>query len=124
MKNNSFFLAVIFCVASFGYLSYIAQAEEAQEPFVYQDKNNRDPFWPLINDNGVLQNYEKEYLVSDLELEGIMASPNGKSVAILNGKVVKVNDVVGEYTVKDIQANKVIILKGQEEFELQLKKGE
>lgn len=124
MKNKLFLLIVVFCAIFAGSFSLVARAEEKPQPFVYHDKNNRDPFWPLINDNGVIQNYEKEYLISDLELEGIMASPDGKSVAILNGKIIKVNDVVGEYVVKDIQANKVILLKGQQAFELILKKGE
>jgi hypothetical protein len=56
-------------------------------------------------------------------LEGIVSSTQGAYTAIINGSVVEVGDSVGQYEIKSIEPNKVILSKENEIFELDLKKG-
>ena len=101
----------------------VAGAEEAA-PFVYDDHGKRDPFWRLVSPSGAILNYDSDLLVSDMVLEGIIADPNGKSVAIINSMVVKPNDKIGLFVVSEIEQDKVILNKGEESFVLKLKKEE
>ncbi|MBN1869964.1 MAG: hypothetical protein JW847_05245 [Candidatus Omnitrophica bacterium] len=104
-----------------------AAAQEGQPvppSFVYDDHGRRDPFWPLVNANGVILNYESEFLITDLALEGIMAGTDGKNMAIINGRVLKTNDTIGQFSVGRIGEDSIILMKGKQKFELKLKKGE
>jgi len=92
--------------------------------FTYNDNGKRDPFWSLLGSRGVIMNYDKDILLSDMVVEGVMAEPTGESVAIINGSIVKLGDKVGLFVVKDIKPNAVILEKGQETFTLKLKKEE
>ena len=98
---------------------------DVQEPeFVYDDHDNRDPFWPLVNSQGIIINYEKDLLITDMVLEGIFLEDGGRSVAIVNGQVLQVNDAIGPFVVAEIQAERVVLQRGQERFALKLKKEE
>ena len=101
----------------------IAIAEE-QKTFVYEDNNKRDPFWPLVSPGGVILNYDKEFRISDLALEGIMAGEDGLNYAIINGRVLKREDTIGQFTVDRIDDNRIILKKGKQKIELKLKKEE
>ncbi len=95
----------------------------AAEGLSYDAHGKRDPFWPLVNPSGVIINYETEYAITDLSLEGIVAGAQG-SIAIINGKIVKQNDAVGQYTVTKIGSQDVELKKGDQTYHLKLKKGE
>lgn len=97
---------------------------EGTATFLYDDHGRRDPLWPLVTSSGAVMNYETEVFVSDLVLEGIIVEADGNNLAIVNGTVVKRNDAVGQYTVSEISANAVVLMKGQEKFTLRLKKEE
>ena len=92
----------------------------------YDDHGKRDPLWKLVNAGGGIVSFETDLLVSDLVLEGIIYDPTmaAKSLAVINGNVVKEKDRLGLYVVSKIDKNKVILLKGQESFILELKKEE
>ena len=92
--------------------------------FTYQDHGKRDPFWPLVSSTGNVNNYDTDLSVTDMVLEGIMFSANGEAAAIANGKVVKKGEHIGELTVESIGKNLVVFFKGEEKFELKLKKKE
>ncbi|HOW35923.1 MAG TPA: hypothetical protein PL155_05875 [Candidatus Omnitrophota bacterium] len=96
----------------------------AEEPFIYDDHGKRDPFWKLVTSSGAVMNYDTDVLVSDMALEGIIYDPNGNSLAVINGTVVKVNNRIGLYVVSKIEEKKVTLLKGEEKFILELKKEE
>ncbi len=96
----------------------------AQEQFIYDAKNKRDPFIPLVTADGRLLKLEQEERVSGLLLEGIIYDKNGLSYAIVNGEVIKVGDKVGDYQVFKIEKNKVIFLKEGQPLEIELKKEE
>lgn len=109
-------LAIILVFASVG------SADDA--PFVYKDRGRRDPMWPLVTPSGAIMSYESEMFVSDMILEGIIVDPSGQNLAIINGVIVKNWDKVGQYIVKNISTTSVVLIKGQEEFILKLKKEE
>lgn len=92
--------------------------------FAYKDFGRRDPLWPLVTPSGAVMNYESEMFVSDMVLEGIIVDPSGQNLAIINGVIVKNWDKVGQYIVKNISTTSVVLMKGQEEFILKLKKEE
>ncbi len=98
------------------------EAEEASADYVYDSHDKRDPFWPLVNSKGMIVNLEKDLLATDLVLEGIYVGDGGKSVAIINGKILQKDESIGVFTVKDIKENRVTLQKGQERVILKLKK--
>ena len=100
----------------------MAIAEE--QNFVYDDHGNRDPFWPLVTSNGLIASYETNLLVSELILEGIIVGKDGQNFAVINGAIVKSKDRLGEYIIQEISSTKVVLIKGEERFELKLKKEE
>lgn len=91
--------------------------------YAYDDRGLRDPFWPLVSSSGTIVNYGQDVSVTDMILEGIVASGNGIYTAIINGSVVEVGDLVGQYEVIGIEEKKVILSKDTEIFDLNLKKG-
>ena len=95
----------------------------AQVPFVYDEHGKRDPFVPLVSSAGMLVTYDKDLALNDMVLEGILTDPTGSNAAIVNGKVVKVQDPIGPYTVSLIGLDHVEFTKGTEKFVLGLKKG-
>ncbi len=105
-------------------LSRFASAQEAgeKEDFVYDDHGKRDPFWPLVNSSGVIITYDKDILIADMVLEGIITERNGSDMAIINGVIVKINDTIGVFTVKTIRPDAVVLKKGQQTFTLNLLK--
>lgn len=89
----------------------------------YEDGGLRDPFWPLVSSSGTIINYGQDVSVSDMILEGIVSNGQGAFTAIINGSVVEVGDSVGQYSITNIESQKVILSKENEIFELDLKKG-
>jgi hypothetical protein len=103
-------------------LLFFSNSVYAQEAFVYDDHGKRDPFVPLVSSTGMVVTYDEDLAVNDLVLEGIVADATGNNAAIVNGKVVKVHDQIGPYTVDVIAADHVEFLKGTQRFILKLKK--
>ncbi|MBM3243904.1 MAG: hypothetical protein FJZ12_03620 [Candidatus Omnitrophica bacterium] len=94
----------------------------AQEEFIYDPKGERNPFMPLVTSDGVLIKLKPRTTTSGLDLEGIIYDKISLSYAVVNGRVVKVGDFVGDYQVLDIKENKVVFIKEGEPFEVDLKK--
>lgn len=97
---------------------------QEKRPFVYDDHGRRDPFWQLVSPTGTVLNYETDFLITDLALEGIMAGTQGENVAIINGRILRIKDAVGQFIVERIYEGSVILKKGKQKFELKLEKGE
>ena len=104
-------------------VSSLGMAEE-RKPFVYDEQGRRDPFWPLVSPDGTIQKYETDFLITDLNLEGIMAGTGGENFAIINGLILRANDSIGQFVVDHIESNLIILKKGKQKFELKLKKEE
>jgi len=95
-----------------------------KEPFIYDDQGRRDPFWRLVSPGGVILNYETDFLITDLALEGIMAGKDGENYAIINGRILKATDAIGQFIVERIDDDRIVLKKGRKKFELKLKKEE
>ncbi len=113
---RKFILLMVLCFAS--------SVGAAEEKFQYDAKGKRDPFWKLVTNSGVIVNYDTDLAIADLTLEGIIFDPQGNSLAIINGKIVKVNDQVASFLVVKVEKDRVVLVKGAEMFVLELKKGE
>lgn len=96
----------------------------AQEQFIHDSKNKRDPFIPLVTPDGRLLKLDSEEGATGLLLEGIIYDKYGLSYAIVSGEVIKVGDKLGDYQVFKIEKNKVIFLKEGQPLEVELKKEE
>jgi len=97
---------------------------EEQKPFSYNDHGKRDPLWRLVSPNGTILNYETDFLISDLTLEGIMGDANGNYLAIVNGRILKEGDAIGQFVAEKIGENSIFLKDSKRKFELKLKKGE
>ncbi len=97
----------------------VSFAEE--KPFVYDDHGKRDPLWRLVTSSGMIMNYERDLSILDLSLEGVMAGRSG-NLAIINGQVVKEKAYIGQFMVVEVKTASVILIQGQQKFELKLKK--
>ena len=92
--------------------------------FMYDDHGQRDPFWKLVSQSGVITSYGTDVQISDMVLEGVIFDPRGQSLAIINGKVMKLNEQVGMYTIVEIYQDKVVLLKDEHRYILEIKKEE
>lgn len=109
--------------AIFFYAMMVTMAFAQQGNYVYDDHGKKDPFSPLVSPTGVLVDDEEGMGISDLNLEGIVSDASGSNLAIMNGKVVKAGDHIGPYLVNVIAEDSVRLLKDNQEFVLNLKKG-
>lgn len=91
----------------------------------YDSKNRRDPFRPLVDREGnILPEVRPAAANVELNLEGIVWSGKGDSYAIISGSVVGVGDLLGDYKVKAIEKNRVIMGRGGEESVINLRSEE
>jgi hypothetical protein len=95
----------------------------AEEPFVYDAQDKRNPFIPLVDASGRLIKLDKQERRGDLSVEGIIFDKSGRSFAIINGEVVGVGDgVSGGYQVLKIEQQKVILMKNAEAREIAIER--
>ncbi len=95
-----------------------------KSPYSYDDHGKRDPFWHLVNTYGMIVNYDSDLLIADLLLEGIIFDEGGKSMAIINGSIVKEGGKLGQFTISKIKKDLIILLNGGQQHELLLEKEE
>jgi len=94
----------------------------AQQTFKYDVQGRRNPFISLVTSDGRLLKLDIVEKSGKFSLEGIIFDKNGISLAVINGVVVKVGDLIDGYTVLKVENNKVILIKDGEMRELELKK--
>jgi hypothetical protein len=107
-----------------GYIFFAANVQAQEEKFVYDDQGLRDPMRPLVSPTITFVDYETDFRVTDLRLEGIMSGQDGQSIAVINGQIVKTNDKVGEFIIMRITSDTVELKGGEQKFQLKLKKEE
>ena len=90
-------------------------------PFRYDSRGRRDPFVPLVRDGrlvasgpGVQSDQSKPVLY------GILWDPTGHSIALINDTEVKEGDRIGNYQVKEIQHDAVVLDNGGEPMVLKI----
>jgi competence protein ComGC len=105
LKNR--LLISVFLILAFGVSVF------AQDDFIYDAKGKRNPFIPLVTNEGRLIKLDKEEEKgsSDLVIDGIIYDKQGSSYAIINGQVVSVGDYAGEYRVLKVESDRVVFLK-------------
>lgn len=96
----------------------------AEDDFLYNSKGRRNPFIPLVTPDGRILRLDTQDSESGLNLEGIIYDANSESYAIINSMIVRKGDFVGGYQIIDIQENKIIISKDNQNSEIELKKEE
>lgn len=93
---------------------------ESQEVFLYNDRGARDPLWPLVSSSGIILNYDTDYLITELSLEGIIVDAHGKNVAIINGQILEEKGQIGQFVVDKISSETVTLNKHGQIFELKV----
>ncbi len=91
----------------------------AGEKFVYE-KRNRDPFQSLVTEDGKLLFGSGILSLEDVYLEGIVWDPNGESVAMINGMILRQGDRIGDLQILKIESDRVVLEADGEERSLLL----
>lgn len=89
----------------------VAGARASTRDFTYEDKGNRDPFLSLVKDGHIVEEPTTLSEIGNIELEGIIWDPNGKSMAIINGKLVKEKQRIMNMQVLKIKKASIILQK-------------
>ncbi len=113
-----------FFIAAIGTLALFLSAALAiaQEDFMYDSHGRRDPFWPLVSSSGAILSYDDSLQFSDMVLEGVIYDPDGERFAIINSRVVKIEDRIGGFVVTAVNQDSVTLYRQGQEFSLNLKK--
>ena len=99
--------------------AHSADIAEKTAAFKYDAANRRDPFMPLVTKEvRIAFFYGAVSSIEDIRLEGIVYDPGGDSIAIINGLVLKENDLFGKIKVVKIEADKVRLLYNNTEHVL------
>ena len=116
MKSASLRPPLVVAVLSL-VIFFCAAAVNAQEKgFVYDSKHKRDPFFPLVSPEGeILSDAPAIISTGNIYLEGIIWDPNGGSIAIINGTIMKEGDTIDSITVNKIYDTYVVLLLRGEE---------
>lgn len=115
MRNlikQSILFPILFLI--FGFL-----CASAEEQFIYKARK-RDPMMPLVTPQGLIRDIKSLGAQEDLVLEGIIYDAQGKSLAIINGQIIKAGDTLGKIKILDIRQDKVVILKDDNVSEIKL----
>ncbi|MFH0731901.1 MAG: hypothetical protein V2A72_03140 [Candidatus Omnitrophota bacterium] len=123
-RSTIIILLCLFCVVYKIESSKCAQepgANLAPEVFVYNAEGKKDPFLPLVTEDGkISMGYDMIKTVEDIRLEGIAYDPEGESVAIINGMILKRNDMVGEMKLIRINSDSVVFFYDKNEYVIML----
>ncbi|HDZ77577.1 MAG TPA: hypothetical protein ENH41_05795 [Candidatus Omnitrophica bacterium] len=112
------FLFVICCMLC--NISSVAAGAEKEQELTYDSLGYRDPMMPLVTTSGLIRDFGPASTSSDSHLEGIIYDQNDNSLAIIDGEIVEVGDVVGGMRILEIQEDRVIIQKDGELREIKL----
>ena len=92
---------------------------------VYNAKGKRDPFIPLIGqEKKKITGLEGVASLDELTLEGIAIGALGKRIAIMNGQMVRENDVFGMLLIKKISQKSVDLSIDGKDYRLELQEPE
>ncbi len=121
IKKSLLLIALIFCSVLLA-----ANPLLAEEGFVYDSKDKRDPFVPLITMRTRFSSgLEDVETADDIILQGIVWDPRGGSMAMLNGVIVKEGQVIGVINIKSIKEKNITLLFDGIEHKIDLiKKGD
>ncbi len=125
MSRNSISRTVsVVLLAGASLCAFSFSISPAQDEFVYEAGDLRNPFMALVTSDGRLVKLESPEKKGEIALEGIIYDKHGLSYAVANGSVVKIGDFVGGYQVLKIEQNKISLIKQGQVKEIELKKEE
>lgn len=91
-------------------LIFIQQKLFGAEEYRYDSKGKRDPFIPLITSEvSTAIGLQSVETIDDIKFEGVIFDPSGKSVAVLNGEIVKEGDKVSNIEIVKIYSNAITL---------------
>jgi type II secretory pathway component PulC len=90
----------------------------------YEKGNKRNPFIPIVTNDGQLINIEEENEEAQFKLEGIIYDQDGQSMAIINGQILRKNETILDAKVVEIRKDSVVYVKDGEIFVLDTEKKE
>ena len=96
---------------------------EDNKTFVYNEHGKHDPFGPLVSLSGTIISYDSDITATDMNLEGVVIDAKGNNLAIMNGRIIKIGDQVGVYTVEAISNDHADMINGQERLTVKIKRG-
>ncbi len=102
-------------------LLFLAVTLAAGEQFIYDSKNKKDPFIPLVTSDGYILSFEPLHEAGDIRLEGIIYDNNSKSFAIINGQVMGIGDKIGSFEILNVYSNGVEFLQGSKKIRIEIK---
>ncbi len=102
MKKNFWFMVwcLVFGVWCLG--STLTNSYAAGERFIYDSKNKRDPFIPLVGKGMRLLVPQEAKSIENIILEGIVFDPEQASLAIINGEIFKEGDSIGGFILSEV----------------------
>ncbi len=121
-RRRALCLILIGMMASGGFAHAVHAEHLANEPPVYNAKNKRDPFVPLVRDGkyvGVVSETASADSTTPF-LIGILWDQAGQSIAMINDGEYKVGDTVADYQVAEIRQDAVVLKREAESLVLQI----
>lgn len=100
---------------------FLSAGAGIREEFVYR-RTDRDPFWPLVTEDGKLVQGFDVLTLENFYLEGIVWDAGGDSVVMINGMVLRKGDRIGGFEILKIESNRVTLRAGNERRYLNLEK--
>ena len=100
-----------------------ALSDAKTDAFRYNAKGRRDPFVPLVRDGQfvtVSQQGPSPLETSRPMLRGILWDPGGHSLALINDIEAKVGHTIGDYQVREIRHDAVVLSNGAGELVLEI----
>lgn len=89
-----------------------------------QQRVERDPTRPPVDVVDLAENGDRSRVrTANLKLEFIRHSSRGSSSAVINNETYIIGDRIGGWAVKEIQADRVILIRGNEEIVLSVFSG-
>jgi len=92
----------------------------AEERFIYDSKNKRDPFIPLIGKGMRFLVPQEAKSIENIILEGIVFDPERGSLAIINGEVFKEGDSIGGLILSEVTKKSVVLTKDEKDYTITL----
>jgi type II secretory pathway component PulC len=90
----------------------------------YDRGRKKNPFIPIVTNDGQLINVQDEDKETKFNLEGIIYDKEGQSMAIINGQILRKNDSILDAKIVEVRKDGVVYVKDGEIFILNAKKEE
>ena len=88
----------------------------AEERIIYDSKNKRDPFIPLVGKGMRLLVPQEAKSIENIILEGIVFDPEQGSLVIINGEIFKEGDSIGGFILSKVTRKSVILTKDEKDY--------